>query len=97
MSGKKDIIGIIEGDDQNIYDHSEPDNAHVTWHLVGGASTDHETLCGVDAGDQVVGTYGTVNPSRGQKVTCGQCISEFLHVKEMKITKRDLDMTAHGY
>ena len=92
--GKKDIVGVREGDDMSMYasGDAEIQNEHIVWHLIGGANTDHETLCGVDANDCSIGTFGTISPKAGQKVTCKQCSNEFFHVKRMNITKCDFDL-----
>lgn len=93
MTGKIDIIGVIEGDYRDCYyDGDAIKNKHTTWHLMGGANTDHETLCGIDADDPGVGTFGAVNPKKGQKVACRLCINEFRHVKKMSITERDFEI-----
>ena len=92
MAGKSDIIGVIEGDVKSAHDYEPIKNKSITWHLIGGANTDHETLCGIDATDTAVGFFGTAASKRGQKVTCRQCINEFNHVKALKVTARDFEI-----
>jgi len=87
--GKKDIIGVIEGDDKDNYSTSAIKNKITRWHLVGGAVTDHATLCGLDGYDEACGQFGIVKHKPGQKVDCDECINEFLHVKSMNITVKD--------
>lgn len=48
------------------------DTGEVIWHAPGVVS-DYDTLCGLDANDSEADTYGTVEPKRGQKITCESC------------------------
>lgn len=66
-----------------------------TWHVVGSASGDYATLCGLDGHDdhKDVGQSGTIEPRRGQKIDCPQCRDIWRHVTTSRLRKsnfRDL-------
>ncbi len=56
-----------------------------------GGTTDHDTLCGIDADDPAIGQNGFVEPRRGQKITCKICKSIVLGVQEMRLRKTDFE------
>lgn len=58
------------------------------WHLVSD-NGDFATLCGLDGDDPMAGQLGLVEPRRGQKVTCPQCKSIWLHVVDLRMKKSD--------
>lgn len=74
----KNIIGVIEDGD-------------TTWHLVPTAGF-YDTLCGVDANDSVIGTYGSAEPKPGQKVSCPECAQMFKHIKSMRLGPNRFDV-----
>lgn len=55
----------------------------VEYHLE-GIHSDYSTLCGIDAQDSELGHNGTVEPKRGQKVTCEHCYAAWKRVTSMK-------------
>lgn len=65
-------------------------NQGVEWHAY-GAVHDYVTLCGMDGNDPAVDQFGTVGASRGQKITCAQCLAIFRAVRELRLTERDFD------
>lgn len=58
------------------------------WHAP-GVVHDYATLCGMDGDDSVVGQHGHIEPKRGQKITCGQCLTIFRRFKELRLLERD--------
>jgi len=48
-------------------------DGRVEWHARPISSNDYHTMCGVDAYDPDIGHHGTVEPPKGQKITCLQC------------------------
>ena len=61
------------------------------WHVVGGnaGGPDYDTLCGLDANDPTLGLMGTVEPKRGQKVTCAQCFIQWRSVITLRMRMSD--------
>ena len=51
----------------------EADDGAIEWHIVGLASTDYSTACGIDGNDPVVNQFGLVDAPRGARVTCREC------------------------
>lgn len=62
-----------------------------TWHAPPVAGPDYDTLCGIDANDSAVGTYGTVEPKRGQKITCTRCYAIWHGVVAMRLRASSFD------
>ena len=92
MAGKADIIGVIEGSRVSCFSSDKPADTETAWHLVGGAVSDYNTLCGIDADDPEIGHHGTVRPKRGQKVTCSSCIGIYRHIKSLRISECDFEI-----
>lgn len=86
----KNVIGVLESDEcRGEWMHGTPADAKPVWHIIGGANTDHATLCGLEACDREIGTYGLVPAKRGTKITCSQCWNEYQHVKRMRFKPDD--------
>ena len=60
----------------------------VEWHAPGVVS-DYDTLCGYDANDPGIGTGGTVQPGRGQKITCEQCKAIWEATQALRLRSTD--------
>ena len=75
------VIGVIVGET-------------TEWHAVNGvAGPDYATLCGLDPNDSTVGHYGTVEPKRGQKITCQECYNIWRGVTDMRLRESSFDLT----
>lgn len=73
------IVGVIE----------DSEDGKTTWHVVGVGGGDYATLCGMDGNDSVVGQYGTVGSSRGQKVDCCECKEIWLAIRLLRLTRKN--------
>lgn len=62
-----------------------------TWHAPSVAGPDYDTLCGIDANDSEVGTFGTIEPKRGQKITCVQCYGIWQGVTAMRLRESNFE------
>ncbi len=62
----------------------------VEWHVKGN-TLDYNTLCGLDANDPAIGHNGTVEPKRGQKITCEECKNMFNLFRDLKLRISDFD------
>ena len=65
--------------------------AGVEWHAAGDAGCGYDTQCAMDANDPAVGTFGTVEPTAAQRITCAHCYS--LWKGWQKVRKADFDPT----
>lgn len=63
----------------------------VEWHAPGVVS-DYTTMCGLDANDSSVGTHGTVEPGRGQKITCESCKAIWERTVALRLRVTDFDV-----
>lgn len=68
----KNIIGVIV-------------DGETEWHARGVGPSDYDTLCGTDANDPTLGHQGTLQPRRGQKITCWQCHTIWRGVRELNL------------
>jgi hypothetical protein len=58
----------------------------VEWHAINSvAGADYDTLCGLDAKDDVIGHYGVVEAVAGQKITCHQCYAVWKGVSSLRL------------
>ena len=62
-----------------------------TWHAPSVAGPDYDTLCGIDANDSEVGTFGTIEPKRGHKITCVQCYGIWQGVTAMRLRESNFE------
>lgn len=67
------------------------DTGEVIWHALGVVS-DYDTMCGLDANDSEADTYGTVEPKRGQKITCESCKSIWERTTALKLRATDFNV-----
>lgn len=74
----KAIGVIVEGDE-------------IEWHAP-GVVQDYDTLCGLDATDPSEGMHGTVEAPRGQKITCAECASIFVRMRELGLRRASFDV-----
>ncbi len=62
----------------------------IEWHAKGVVS-DYDTLCGLDANDPGINTYGHTSPTKGQKITCPECKTIWLNMKALKLRSSDFE------
>lgn len=56
------------------------------YHIRSVDGTGYDTLCGLDAHDPDIGTYGSFPAPAGKKVTCQQCTDVYFGVKALRLS-----------
>lgn len=72
-----------------VIDRARDGTELTTYHLPPSSISDFHTLCAIDAFDSNVGTYGTIDAGKGQKVDCAQCFAIWSAVKKFGATRKD--------
>lgn len=68
-------------------------DGEASWHAANvGGGPDYATLCGIDPDDPGIGHMGTVEPTRGQKITCQECFSAWRCAIKLKLRQSDFDV-----
>jgi hypothetical protein len=68
-------------------------DGETSWHAANvGTGPDYATLCGIDPDDPAIGHTGTVEPKRGQKITCQECFNAWRGVVDLALRQSDFSL-----
>lgn len=63
----------------------------TVWHAKNIGPTDHDTMCGIDADDPILGHLGSVLPPQGTKIDCSKCKFIFIGFRRLGLRKSNFE------
>lgn len=63
-----------------------------TFHAPPTGVADYDTLCGIDANDDVIGHGGFIEVPRGQKITCTTCHTIWKETIALRLRESNFDV-----